>query len=327
MDNLLNLIFRAAAVEPRFDEGVCLAAGKSVACSACRDACPHDAVTIRRGTAKPVEIDPVDCSGCGLCVQACPSQALEARVSFESGATLRCSRVGGTAPSVHCLGRLQATDLLRLAGSDASVTLAHGDCRSCPIGTAAIVEAVEAARGEALELARLHGRPLEIQVVEQASLDRRGAPGPLSRRELLRGGWRSLQQGASDALAPLDPGEDERDLPGEMQRRFRIIASARPGTDDQVPWRLPRVSDACIMCPACTKACPTDALERVFEAGGDGVLKLRPERCMGCEGCLEVCPVGAVTMEEDITWGELSAGEAEAYRRDPRRENPGSISR
>jgi formate hydrogenlyase subunit 6/NADH:ubiquinone oxidoreductase subunit I len=327
MDNLLSLIFKATSVEPRFDEGVCLAAGKSVGCSACRDACPHDAITIRRGTAKPVEIDPVDCSGCGLCVQACPSQALEARVSLGAGATLRCSRVAGTAPSVLCLGRLQASDLLRLASLDASVTLAHGDCRTCPIGTAAVVEALEAARGEALELARLHDRPLGIEIVEQASLDRRGQPGPLSRRELLRGGWRTLQQRTSDVLAPLDPGEDERDLPVEMQRRFRVIASSRPGAEERVPWRLPRVSDECIMCPACTKACPTDALERVFETDGDGVLKLRPERCMGCQACLEVCPVGAVTMEEGITWGELAAGEAEAYRRDPRRESQGSVSR
>jgi ferredoxin len=327
MDNLLDLIFRASGVEPRYDESTCLAAGRSVACTTCRDVCPHDAITIRRTSSRAVEIDPVDCSGCGLCVRACPSQALEARVSFERGATLKCSRVAGTASTVHCLGRLGATDLLSLARSDPRVTLARGDCTACPIGTAAVAEAVASVRGEALELARLHRRELEIEIVEQARLDRRGRADPVSRRELLRGGLRSLRERAGDALAPLDPGEDEHGLPVEMRRRYRVIAAAHPAPEESVPWSLPRVSDLCIMCPACVKACPTAALDRVFEEGGDGVLKLKPDRCVGCEACVQVCPVGAVSMEDGVPWAELSAGEVEAYRRDPRRETPGSVPR
>ncbi|MEX2540453.1 MAG: 4Fe-4S dicluster domain-containing protein [Trueperaceae bacterium] len=328
MDNLLDLIFKATSVEPRYDEDLCLAAGKSVACTSCRDACPHDAITIRHGSAKAVEIDSVDCSGCGLCVQACPSQALEGRVSIERGAaSLRCSQVSGSAASVHCLGRLQPSDLLRLAGSEDSVRLARGDCGSCPVGTAAVAEASLAVRDQAVELARLHGRSLDIEVVERDRLEQTRNADAVSRRELLRGGWRSLRVRTGDMLAPLDPGDDVASLPAEMQRRYRVIAAAAPQQEDPVPWSLPRVSDECIMCPACVKACPTGALERVFEADGDGVLKLQPDRCVGCEACMSVCPVGAVSMEESVSWSELSGGQQEAYRRDAGRERPGSVPR
>jgi formate hydrogenlyase subunit 6/NADH:ubiquinone oxidoreductase subunit I len=327
MDNLLNLVFKAANVEPRYEESLCLAARKTTACSSCRDACPHEAITIRR----KVEIDKVDCSGCGLCVQACPTQALQPRVSYQAGASLRCSRVKGTAQSVHCLGRLQPTDVLRLVGSKEGVTLARGNCGDCPIGNAAVAKALDQVRAEALELAGLHYRTVTIEIVETDRLDDSGSSESLSRRELLRGGWRGVQQRAGELLAPLDPGDEagagRGTLPTELQRRYRMVAAAKPRPETLVPWSLPRVSDICIMCPACTKACPTGALERVFESGGDGVLQLKPDHCMACEACVTACPVGAVTMDEQVTWGELSGGVSEAYRRDPQSERPGSVSR
>lgn len=327
MDNLFDLIFRATSVEPSYDKSLCLAAGRSTHCTKCREACPHEAITIRR----QVEIDNVECTGCGLCVQVCPTQALEPKVSYDSGASVRCSRVRGSAQSVLCLGRLQASDVLRLVGSREGVTLARGECASCPIGSAAVAEAVAAVREESLELARLHDRKVRIEIVETEEFDGDSRGDTLSRRQLLRGGWHSLQQRTGNLLAPLDPGpgpdEKGHGLPVELRRRFRILNAAQPEPEALVPWILPRVNDDCIMCPACTKACPTGAFDRLFEEGGDGVLKLRPEQCVGCEACLTVCPVGAISMDDEVTWAELAAGQQEAYRRDSHQERPGSIAR
>lgn len=306
LKNLLEFAFRITSVEPEYHENRCLSAGKSAdVCSACRDVCPHSAITIT----KRVEIDDVDCSGCGLCIQACPSQALTSKVAYQAGQPLRCSQVTGPGQAVHCLGQLQPSDLLQLAGSSNSITLVHNDCTSCKIGTSAVLSTLAENSADASLLAALHGRQLNVELHETAVYqDKAAETRAISRRELLTGGWRNVQQGAASLLAPLDPGgADDNDLlPLELQRRFKLIESANPASEQLVPWVLPRISDRCIMCPVCTNACPTDAFEREFDSDGTSYLKLKPDHCVDCGICVTACPVGAITLDPLVTWGELS---------------------
>ena len=72
------------------------------------------------------------------------------------------------------------------------------------------------------------------------------------------------------------------------------------------------------MCPVCTNVCPTGAFRRELEpvqVGGGGVLKLEPERCNGCNACVTSCPVRVISLGE-VTWGELSGGAQEVYRKE-----------
>ncbi|CAN5906515.1 4Fe-4S dicluster domain-containing protein [soil metagenome] len=318
-DNLLNLFVKAVSVQPDYTKEHCLAYKQSVsACSICRDTCPHQAISFVRG--KEVAIDDVDCTGCGLCVQACPSQALESKVSYQPGAPLKCSQVKGGAQSVQCLARLMPSDLLRLAGRKDSVTLVRADCGDCKIGNAAVPLAVELLQAEAQDLAALRGRDFAIETVVAERYDAVDNPDPVSRRELLRGGWRGLQTSAADALAPFDPGgENDASLPHEMQRQYRLIERSVPEEDGVVPWILPRVADGCIMCPVCTNVCPTKAFGRDFDPPDlEGTaLLLEPDRCNGCSACVTACPVKVITLDEQVTWGELSGGKEIAYYKDP----------
>ncbi len=333
LDDLMNFVMRAANVAPSYTAERCLAVTQSsTACHACVAVCPHEAVRLRR----QVEIDEVECTGCGLCVQACPSQALEPKVTYQPGASVRCSRVGGTAQSVLCLGRLQPTDVLRLAGRHGEVTLAHGDCADCPIGTPAVLEALDRVAQDARALAAQHGSGLEIRVEQRDAFEADRGPAAMSRRALLTGGLRNAQRSASGALAPveallrLQPDPDEaRPLPRELVRRYHMLRLARPEADDQVPWRLPRVADGCIMCPVCTRVCPTDAFSRDFDPkDADGpVLRLDPERCVGCDACVKACPVKVIEMDASVTWGELSGGSSIAYESDPERRSDGTVYR
>lgn len=314
LKNLLEFAFRITSVEPEYHENRCLSAGKSAdVCSACRDACPHSAITI----SKRVEIDDVDCSGCGLCIQACPSQALTSKVNYRAGQPLRCSRVTGSSQAVHCLGQLQPSDLLQLAGSSESVTLVHNDCASCKIGTAAVLDAVAANSEDAKLLAALHGHQLHVELHETTAFqDTTAEARAISRRELLTGGWRNLQQGAADLLAPLDPGSDDNDSrPVELQRRFALIKSAGPAAEQLVPWVLPRISDRCIMCPVCTNVCPTDAFEREYDPDGTSYLKLKPDHCVDCGICVTACPVGAITLDPQVSWAELESPSLTVHER------------
>ena len=302
-------------------------------CTACLDVCPHQAVSI----GQLVEIDGVDCTGCGLCVRACPTEALEMQTQLPLGSTaVRCSQVAGGAPSVRCLAQLSATDMLRLGAASGELNLAHGACNGCRVGDATAPDVARSTARTASELAAVLGKELQVAVSQQASLeDRRRQRQVVSRRSLFGGGLKEAQRLAADALAPLermlplveDEAEPETEpLPTELQRRFRALQIADPQPESRVPWRLPRVDDGCILCPACTRACPTDAFSRDF-GGEEGVLMLDPQRCLGCDACVRACPVKVIEMSGDVSWDELSGGKQEAYRASASRRAPGSFHR
>lgn len=331
IDDLFSFVLRAVEVAPAYVPGRCLVvrSGKD-ACRACLDACPHDAVTI----SERVEIDPVDCTGCGLCIRACPSEALADPPKLPETPALRCSQVSGDAESVRCLAQLSGPDIVRLAGGGGAVTLARGACAGCKVGGAAVPEAVARSIEDARALLAPRGRELDVHVVEVGRLDAPASVARLSRRALLGGSVKRAAQGVAEMVGPLEallPGADggkrpAAEPPPEAARRYRIIAQGQPEPETLVPWELPRVADGCILCPACTRACPTDALARDF-SGPRGALMLRPELCVGCGACVAVCPVDVMSMDARVTWGELSGGEQEAFRAGPDRLGTGALPR
>ena len=330
-DDLLSFVFRAVDVAPRYEADRCIVVSRSSrsACSACYDACPHDAVRITN----QVKIDPIDCSGCGLCVRACPSGALESTTSFSGAAAMRCSQVKGSAQSVQCLAKLSPTDVLRLAAADGSVTLGRGACDGCKIGSAAVPEVVAQTVAKAKQIADVQGRELKVEVKQTTRLENQAPGERMSRRQLLGGGVRGVKHATADALAPLErilplpeTAPQLADLPDEHGKLLALLAEAEPADAELLPYRLPRVADGCIMCPLCTKACPTDAISRDL-SGETGVLMIDPQRCVGCDACVPACPVSVISMDDVVTWGELNAGPRAAYVASTERRAHGSYHR
>ena len=316
----MNWAFKQADVTPTFASQHCLAV-RGGGCRACAEVCPHDAITITR----TVTIEPIDCTGCGLCVAVCPSFALAPRERVVTDHAVRCSQVQGETTSVVCLARLQASDLVRMAAPGRPLTLARSDCADCDIGGAAVPAAIDRAAAAARELLALHGRTLELEVVEVERFDLPRDRLEISRRDLLRGGWKEIRRSSSVLLAPLEgfaeadaDAVDRRALPVEHQRRMRAIELSKPEPGTVVPLSLPEVLDGCILCPACARACPTNALRRVFDgdAAGGARLELDNDRCIGCDACVDACPVDVVRMREDVTWGEVTGPPRIVYRAD-----------
>ena len=324
--DVLAWAFKRADATPSFEASTCLVHHGAL-CTACADTCPHEAITITR----TVTIDPIDCTGCGLCVAACPSHALAPRTAAPAARDVRCSQVAGDAPSVVCLARLQASDLVRMGATHERVTLGRGACDTCTIGSGSVPDAVAETIATAEALLAVHDQAPEFAVVQVERLDPSVDPRALSRRDLFRAGWGQMKQVGGSALAPLErlaPEEpldvvDRPPLPAEHQRRLRALEVADLDAADSVPFPLPAVADGCIFCPACTRVCPTDAIRRVFDdapaaapTGGVGGrpaqgpmrIELEPDRCVGCAACVDVCPVHVVSMRPTVPWGEVAGG-------------------
>jgi ferredoxin len=329
--------FKRADATPAFESSTCLVHHGAL-CTKCADVCPHEAVTITR----TVAIDAIDCTGCGLCVAACPTHALAPRTPAPTARDVRCSQVVGDAASVACLARLQASDLVRMGAAHERVTLGRGACETCAIGSAAVPEAVAETVAAARALLGVHDQAPEFVVAQVERLDPSVDPRALSRRDLFRAGWGQMKQAGGVALAPLEklaPEEprgaaDRPPLPAEHQRRLRALEVADLAAEERVPFPLPALADGCIFCPACTRVCPTDAIRRAFDdapasapTGGVGGrpaqgpmrIDLEADRCVGCAACVDVCPVHVITMRPTVPWGEVVGGVRTVASSTPRR--------
>lgn len=310
LDDLLNLITQATDVRPHFSGARCLAVRRSPdACSACQDVCPHEAIDV---AAHGVTVDEVACSGCGLCVQACPTDALESRVSLRPDGHVKCREVDGDAQTVECLARLRPTDVTGIARGSGQATLAHGDCANCSIGNGSVPEKVQSVVVHAEGLADALGASLDVRVEQAAELNIN--PEVMDRRAFLRSTGGHWRRQVGQALSPLDRPRN-REMPVEPSRQRALVLAAAQHDDDVVAWRLPKVDDRCIMCDACTRTCPTDALARRFHHDGSASLHLNADRCIGCDACVPACPTNAVTMTDQPTAGAVRRTDTELFRR------------
>lgn len=326
MEDIIKLLSQTINVTPNYKPDLCLAVKQSrTACSACSEVCPHEAITLT----SQVEIDEVDCTGCGLCVRSCPSYALETNETLKSVTHLRCSQVDGEAAQIHCFGRLGATDLLKLSDDSSHLHLGRSNCSECPIGSDAVIGAVEDEISVAKKLANVCGQEITIEFCSVESMPQDVDDSNLSRRDLFRQSIKGLQQATAIALSPLDPGDETNGLPNELRQRYFVLDNANLAPTTQVPWVLPRISDGCIMCPVCTQVCPTNAFHRTFNPKPEegAVLELDPGSCMGCDACVQACPINVITLDDKVTWGELSNKTIEAFHKPPDPDTADTIPR
>lgn len=111
----------------------------------CREVCQFGAITVKNGLAS---IDPALCTGCGMCVKACP-KSLILLVPGSARGVVRClNRDKGAATrklcSVGCIGCMRCVkackyDAIHVADSLATITMDKcvgcGACAdSCPVG-------------------------------------------------------------------------------------------------------------------------------------------------------------------------------------------------
>jgi ferredoxin len=285
---------------PELDGARCVhAAIETASCRACVDICPKN---VWRLDDAALEFDSGQCDGCGLCVPACPRQAIDLPLALTSrpvagtnAMLAACDQAGSDAASqdkpghIPCLHAIGLAGLLRAYREGQHVwLLAHGDCARCPRGQGEKLSTRLAHLNAAL---RQRGRrPIVLREVMLASwtalIDTTGAAEAHARR----GFFLALSQRPAAALLGENSLSDqEKKPPGEY---------LPDGDDALMPWVIRLNASRCVGCHACSRVCPEAAIQ--FDAATPAY-RLRHRACTGCGLCLDVCELHAVTLQP---WSE-----------------------
>ncbi len=278
-------------------------------CGLCVEACPFQALE-----EKPPRADPDRCTGCGLCLSTCPVRVLES-TGTSSGEIE--SFVKTVAPA--------------LAGKKVLIVF------SCP---ESIDEALQALRGEAGKGQAALFIPLycpgEAVFDTVAGLVAGGA----SIAFYCSGGWgcRGWEEYRERVLGPLEEkgyvswpigveelveayretgekgvGFDPEWLSKPATRRV-VAVEAEGETIASIPLWIRVDGERCDLCSACVHECPTGALY-MREEGDRQELVYNPLKCIGCDACSRVCPYSALetarvlpapSTEQVLAWDEIA---------------------
>lgn len=303
---------------PRYTAPRCLLERQAVGgCDACLSACPHDAIQLRQG-GLGIEIEAQRCTGCGLCVQACPTGALEYDLAgpleavqgqrTAGEALLTCGQSGAGGAVLPCLGRVTPS-LVSAAGAwGVPLSLLHGNCASCAVGSAAVPAGLDSVIQEAQRLRTATQRPAQVSVRAATDEDRARTLG-VSRRDafaaLLRAGRKQVVRQLPERPLPfVDWSVPAERQPAEWKWRARTLKPA-PAPDAVIHWPAPLIAEGCIDCPVCTNVCPTEAITRDLQADGGVRLLLNLSACTGCMACQRSCPPQVIVRQEQWFYAAL----------------------
>lgn len=296
---------------PEADTSRCLRLRcRTFECARCAEACPRAALGF---DGRGPTVDPQACTGCGLCVSACPVdgisgavvdvEELAARLSPLPQPVLGCTGAQGVDAHarVPCLGYLTEEDLAALSALLPQGLQLNGvRCSGCPRG-----ETSESVAGRVARVSVLGPRG-ELQLVQEVrALSFRERS--LDRRSFFRSLGRSSAVKASALLQSAAPGEPPGRSAKHLPRRRTALRLAVHHAEPLAAARLAAafsftvtVDADCTACPRCAAMCPTGALTREGE-GADRRLEIDPERCTGCGVCEAFCPSGSLRLHNAAT--------------------------
>lgn len=289
-------------------------------CDRCVEVCPPGAITPGE---EGVELDVTRCTGCGLCVPACPVSAFH-QPTFPASALAKpagkqlavACKPSGEEGDLHipCLGNIEPALLCSLAMRNIAVTLRGAEhcseCHHAPQGAAA----VQALR-DGMEV--VAGGASTNWLAPSFEQGARRSDYRRDRRQLFR---RFGNRAVESIRSEIDAG-------GIPESAIRAAAHYLPPRRELAERILERVDDAeqnpplaalfdvatieplpgrCTGCEACARVCPTGALKSE-ESQNRWQLRFRAARCVGCGVCIESCGPEALQLES--RWRSGSAAQ------------------
>lgn len=266
---------------------------RTVPCSACAGVCPHHSVTVdvEEGIVRIGE----NCSGCGLCVAACPTRAIS-RVSsvcptlpIENGVVdLVCTKLDHRG-FVPCLAMLDVYALVYIAlhANQVNVIMDDSQCEACHVGVMGKLQELISTANDFL--AQLQQGNTKISVKKDTNR------GSLSRRDLFKFCFSKVKDRVIEAIPfSADAEQSYRQLvlkvlPSYLDEYNRPMGS-------MLFWGAV-VSQQCDLCGVCVRACKNEALTiKVDTQQHTATLYHNQSRCIGCSVCSYICPTTAINI-------------------------------
>lgn len=319
-------------------------------CTRCEQACPHDAIRL---SDEGVAIAAQNCKACGLCVNACPTEAFAApalspltlieKARGRPAWVIACTP-SGMAGDVHlpCLGALGAPLLAYLLSQGTELQLAGSThCADCSHGVpggrqlAANLDAVQALRAAgradrwpSITLTQ-SSAPAERQVPVRARGERASGD---ELRTARRGFFRRVAHAAAPAPAPrpvanavvipLRAIRAARAAPSAQRDLLQLLGLAESAAALAAHNCLPagglRLEPGCTGCEACARACPTAALQ-VRENTSAWALGFDAALCVACGVCTEACQPRVLHLAEFLPAVHFCKREPQALYGMPKR--------
>lgn len=277
---------------PDFDAERCILGGAvNAQCTRCADACPELAIVQND---EMLGIDTDACTGCGLCLPACPQSAVSLGESLPvRGNTALAVCMQSAFPNRATIGCVHGLDHAALADlHDVGIRLIElhtGDCAECPYGNGQRLEGTLADLNRIFEDRGL-GR---IQAVRRPELpadntfSRSAGEEPVNRRR------RGLLLGqAGTAIGDTTPSRSRRS-------GLRTLLARPAMNSGETPLQLvaPQIdTQKCTGCDLCIRVCPEGSLTLLKAQDEQLCYAVKPSSCTGCGLCVDVCETGAIEL-------------------------------
>lgn len=296
-------------------------------CRACVDICPQRAWSMAEDG---LGFDEARCDQCGLCVAACPREALQQAAPLplvhEQGRTrtllLACERAPLPAPDsataiaavLACLHSIGADWMLN-ACQDYQAQQLHlcsADCRTCERGSAAKQAGVEwQSRWQQLQSRLQQSRANALPQV-RAIAPAQWQACQSDAQHLQNSGRRMfLRRIAHSPQALFTPSARIQHNSSGRRKAVAALLHALPPADPpctarQLPaplWAIQLAPERCNACLGCARICPEGAIELQDSSTqtAQNALTLAPHRCTGCTLCLALCDQAALQIESAPT--------------------------
>lgn len=295
LKDLLN-----ATKQIKVDESTCLHSySKKSKCNRCVEICPYNALT-RHGNVLTFN---ENCDDCGLCAGICPSRAIQIKepsekeifqAVVEKNRKVSCNKINiKDTINISCIGSLSKDFVIaiNILGLGENVIYDEDVCASCKR-----YEVMPQTYGEykpkAMEIAKKLA--FESLADQRANMDAQ-IDYNVEKREFLFKGinyakslpLRWINQYITLGFDWNSNYNDELDNP-YLKYLFTIIEDKEVLESIISFHDYPKFNEACNMCGACEKLCPSKAIS-IREVSGGKKIEIDKEKCLSCSLCKDIC--------------------------------------